>query len=122
MKNTKLNKVLISVLCFAIVVALSASVFAAGDLFNKLDGNASNVDTNGIVTIGNSVITVLRVVGIVASIIILMILGIKYMVGSAEEKSEYKKSFMPYIVGALILFAASAFAKTLYTWISGIKL
>ena len=49
-----------------------------------------------------------------------------YLVGDnqkeVEEKAEYKKSFMPYIVGALILFAASAFAKTLYTWISGIKL
>lgn len=120
MKNTKTNKILITILCFAMIVAMSASVFA-GDIFNQLDGN-SNVETNGITTIGNSVISVLRVVGIVVSIIVLMIIGIKYMMGSAEEKSEYKKTFMPYIIGALIVFAASVFAKTLYTWISGIKL
>ena len=121
MNKTKLNKILITVLCFAMVVSLSATVFAGEELFNKLDGTGANVDTTGITTIGNSVIVVLRTVGIVASVIILMVLGIKYMMGSAEEKAEYKKTFIPFIVGAILLFAASAFAKTLYNFISDIK-
>lgn len=28
------------------------------------------------------------------------------MIGSAEEKAEYKKTMIPYLVGAVILFAA----------------
>ena len=98
MNKTKLNKILITVLCFAMVVSLSATVFAGEELFNKLDGTGANVDTTGITTIGNSVIVVLRTVGIVASVIILMVLGIKYMMGSAEEKAEYKKNFITFIV------------------------
>ena len=35
-----------------------------------------------------------------------MVIGIKYMMGSAEEKAEYKKTMIPYLVGAIILFAA----------------
>ena len=35
-----------------------------------------------------------------------MVIGIKYMMGSAEEKAEYKKTMIPYLVGAVILFAA----------------
>ena len=37
----------------------------------------------------------------------LLILGIKYMLGSASEKAEYKKSMLPYIIGAFLLFSAS---------------
>ena len=46
------------------------------------------------------------VVGFLISVGVLMVLGIKYMMGSAEEKAEYKKTFIPYIIGAIILFAA----------------
>jgi len=35
-----------------------------------------------------------------------MILGLKYMLGSTEERASYKKSMIPYIVGAVLLFAA----------------
>ena len=49
-----------------------------------------------------------------------MVLGIKYMMGSAEEKAEYKKTFIPYIIGAVLLFAASAFASQLYSWANSI--
>ena len=35
-----------------------------------------------------------------------MVIGIKYMMGSAEEKAEYKKTMLPYLIGAIILFAA----------------
>lgn len=119
MKNTKTNKILITILCFAMIVAMSASVFA-GDIFNQLDGN-SNVETNGITTIGNSVISVLRVVGIVVSIIVLMIIGIKYMMGSAEEKSEYKKTMVPYLIGAVLIFAASNLASMIYQFAKSVS-
>ena len=50
----------------------------------------------------------------VLSVIVLIILGLKYMMGSVEEKAEYKKSFMPYIIGAALVFAASTIAGIVY--------
>ena len=43
------------------------------------------------------------------------------MMGSAEEKADYKKSMMPYVVGAGIIFAASAFAQVIYQFFIGIS-
>ena len=71
--------------------------------------------------IGNQILGIIQVVGIILSVGCLMILGIKYMMGSAEEKAEYKKTFIPYLIGAFLLFAASAFAKTIYNWVTNIK-
>ncbi|MEI3401230.1 MAG: hypothetical protein V8R51_02250 [Clostridia bacterium] len=46
----------------------------------------------------------MQTVGIVLSVVILIILGIKYMMGSAEEKAEYKKTMIPYLIGAVSVF------------------
>ena len=121
MKNTKLNKALITVLCFAIAITMSATVLATsigGVVINPVkEGEGATSATN----IGNKILGIIQVVGIILSVGCLMVLGIKYMMGSAEEKAEYKKTFIPYLIGALLLFAASAFAKTIYNWVTNIK-
>ena len=60
----------------------------------------------------------ITLVSLVVTIIVLMILGIKYMIGSVEEKAEYKKTMMPYIIGTTILFAASTIASVIFNFAS----
>ena len=43
-----------------------------------------------------------------------MLLGIKYMLSSVEEKAEYKKTCGVYIVGAILVFGVSTFAEIIY--------
>lgn len=121
MKSTKLNKILITVLCFAIVATMSATVLATTignvNIAPTTDGNG----VTGVTTVGNTILGIIQVAGIILSVGCLMVLGIKYMMGSAEEKAEYKKTFIPYLIGALLLFAASALVKAIYSWVSGIQ-
>ena len=58
------------------------------------------------------IVTVIRTVGIVLSVIALMLIGIKTMTGSIEEKSKYKEALPGYILG-VILVAAITFLPTL---------
>ena len=96
-------------------IFLNVAVFAANGAPNptKFKGS-SNADTSGIEKIGNQVITIVSTIGSVASVIVLIVLGLKYMMGSAEEKAEYKKTLMPYVIGAGMVFAASAIAGVIY--------
>ena len=64
-------------------------------------------DTSVIVEKINKIIGIIVTVGVVASVAVLAILGIKYMIGSVEEKAEYKKSMIPYIIGSILLFSSS---------------
>ena len=123
MKNTKLNKVLITVLCFAMVVTMSATVLATT---TDIGGITINPQTktegaDSAAKIGNQILGIIQVVGIILSVGCLMILGIKYMMGSAEEKAEYKTTMIPYIIGAVLIFAASNVAGMIYDWASTIK-
>lgn len=116
MKSTKTNKILISVLCFAMVLTLSATILAVNIGGVNVKPNTTTNGANSVTNLGNSVIGIIQVAGVLISVGVLMVLGIKYMMGSAEEKAEYKKTFIPYIIGAILLFAASALANTLYGW------
>ena len=117
--NKKLLKIVSTILMMAIIVSISMSTFALSP--KNLTGNSSVNGANEIEGVGNSIIGILQVVGIVLSVIVLIVLGIKYMMGSAEEKAEYKKTMMPYIVGAALIFAASAFAQVIYSFFSGVS-
>ena len=67
----------------------------------------TNSDTQQIVAMSSVIVTTIRTVGVVVFVIVLMVLGIKYMVGTVEERADYKKSMIPYIIGAFIFFALS---------------
>ena len=54
----------------------------------------------------NMVYIVLFMLGVAFSVIIGAILGIKFMIGSVEEKAEFKEMMMPYILGCIVIFGA----------------
>ena len=113
--NKKLVKAFSILLMVIMLCSITLNVFALSPSEITAD---SSVGTAGIDTVGKKIVAVLQTVGIVLSVIILIILGIKYMMGSAEEKADYKKSMMPYIIGAALIFAASAFAQVIYGFFS----
>ena len=84
MKNTKFNKALITILCFAIVATVSVTAFASDDPFSKIQPNTTGDGATSAYNIGSSIAGIIQVVGIITSVIVLMVLGIKYMMGSAE--------------------------------------
>ena len=87
----------------------------------EIQANTTVNGTTEIQTVGESIVGILQTVGVVLSVIVLIVLGIKYMMGSAEEKAEYKKTFIPYVVGAALIFAASAFAQVIYQFFTGVQ-
>ena len=58
----------------------------------------------------DKLIEIIRTIGVFMAVGVLMVIGIKYISGSIEEKAQYKKSMLPYIIGCVILFGASTIA------------
>ena len=114
----KVSKIVLIIMILMLAVTITTSVFAATGTDvtpGQMDGK-SNADVSGITSIGNSIIRILSTAGIVVSVVVLIVLGIKYMMGSAEEKAEYKKTLMPYVIGAALVFAASTIAQIVYNF------
>ena len=60
-------------------------------------------------------LSTLQVIGIVIAIICISIIGIQYIVGSVEQKAEYKKTMIPMVIGAVLLVATTTIVKTIYS-------
>ena len=107
----------IIILVIILIIALTSCVLAL-DLTNGITINKTKAkEAEGI---GNVIFGIVRVIGIILSVGTLMLLGIKYMLGSVEEKAEYKKSFGIYILGATLVFAVSIFAQKMYVIVKSI--
>ena len=107
----EIKKVLAILIIFILVILLVGNTVQAFSV-NDLTGTES--DAQEIKTVGNKVIQVISVVGSILSVIVIIVLGIKYMVGSVEEKAEYKRTMIPFLIGAIIIFAASSIAGIIY--------
>ena len=85
-----------------------------------LTANANAAGTTQVTSFGQNIMGVVQIAGVVIAVVVLMVLGIKYMMGSAEEKAEYKKTMIPYLVGAILIFAASTIANVVYQFATGL--
>ena len=102
MKLRKYSKIIIALLIIAtictslnVVLGTRVSIPEGG----PVNGGASTAANN----IVGAVITMVQIIAFAAAVI----LGIKYITASPDGKAEIKKSATQYVVGAVILFAAS---------------
>ena len=101
---------------FIFMIAIIICLFNCTYGFNLNDLNGTGGNTGSIENVGNEIITIISTIGSVISVVTLIALGIKYMLGSVEEKATYKKTFMPYIIGASLVFAASFITSVIYNF------
>ena len=113
----------LSVLMIVVMIAFTCTnVFAATSVLDQMTGKDDTVSTSSIGTIGNKILTIITNVGMVLAVVIVAVLGIKYMMGSTEEKAEYKKTMIPYLVGAILVFGAAAIGKAVVGFASSVTL
>ena len=84
-------------------------------------GDLSNEDVNKVTSKAGPIIGTIKTLGIVISVITLVVLGIKYMTGSIEEKAEYKKTMIPYLVGVVLLVAITQFIGLIANIVANIE-
>ena len=78
------------------------------------DPTGTSVAEPELFEMAGKILGIVNTIGVVISVIVLMALGIKYMVGSVQEKAEYKKALLPYLIGAILLFAATTLPNLIY--------
>lgn len=117
-KMKKVVKIgIILIILFSIITQLNICNAAA--LINTNTYQPAELgDEKGLVEKANVIASAIRNVGIVVAVIALMVIGIKTMVGSAEEKAEYKKSIPGYLIGVVLVVAMSLIPSIITTIVS----
>ena len=85
------------------------------------DKNIVQIDDPGKLSdFSSSLYTILLIAATAVTLIVGIVLGIKYMVGSAEEKAEYKKMLIPYVAGCIAIYGSLGIWKLVVSILSSI--
>ena len=111
----KKKNTIIILLLFIMGIAIFSTISMAANnttLTNPLDDPgsfepSSMTKAGKLKNMGNTIIGIVQFIGSFTSVIVLIVMGIKYMTGSIEEKAEYKKTMGPYVIGAILVFATT---------------
>lgn len=130
MKNTKKMRVIqIIIMIIALIITLGTTVFAKDqtDLDNRKDsyyqqivtdnykpGELTTADYQTAFNMASTIVGALTTVGTVIAVVGIIILGLKYMMGSVEQKADYKKTMIPYLVGCILIFCISTIVSIIY--------
>lgn len=121
--NLKIIKRIITIACCILVVfSLVYYVFAEDKFANPSQiiksSFGGDVSETGIKTaasastkIISTILSIIRTVSAGIAIVVLIVIACKYILASAGDRADIKKYAVNYVIGALILFAASAIVE-----------
>lgn len=112
MKNKLLKTIFILLIIISTILLLNSKVFAIEPVEVLTDTQIQGGEE--LEKLGETILGIITAVGIILAVIILIVIGIKYMTGSVEEKAGYKKAMLPYAIGCIILVCAPAIANIVY--------
>ena len=128
--NMSHKKILKNILVLFFTIMIFTNSISYGNIYiSKIDDPLSDINSwkpspvgseTQLVQKASTVLGIINIIGIVSSVVILIIIGIKYMFGSIEEKAEYKSTIWTYILGAFLLFSATTIPNIIYHAMSGI--
>lgn len=124
----KIVKMLIvALLAVVLVASLSQSVFADFK-FSDIDVEKVTKDASdnsgaakSVNNILGAILTIVQVVGTGVAVIMLVVLAIKYISAAPGDKADIKKHAVVYVVGAVVLFAASGILQIVKNFASNIS-
>lgn len=120
----KINKIIL-ILTIILLIILNINCVYASSIRDPIDAPGwynpgTNSDNSKLADIGKIIVAIIQVIGIVASVIAIIVIGLRYMFGSVEEKANYKQTMIPYIIGIVMLLAITTLLQILYDFVTGL--
>ena len=91
-----------------------SDVISGGDSFLQ-SASGTTIDEDKLKSSSEMIYNMLLVLGICIAVIVAAILGIKFMIGSMEEKAQVKEALIPFVVGCVVIFGAFGIWKIFVT-------
>lgn len=82
------------------------NIMGGAENFIKSGESSSEINTNMLNSTSNFLYNLLLGIGIITAVGVGIALGIKYMVGSIDEKAELKQVLIGYLVSCIVVFGA----------------
>lgn len=112
-KSLKIFAVVLIAMLVVFSVSTSSYADSAKDVIGGINADTSGINSQGMKTIAGRVLGLLQIVSAILAVVLIAYLGFKMVLGSANEKADVQKQFIPLIIGVTIVFAATSIANLL---------
>lgn len=114
--NKIISLIIILLIIFITLLNFNTIIYGADVVENPEHFNPKDNAKDEVLLKGKAQIILgyINVIGVILSVITISIVGLKYMFGSVEEKAEYKKTVVMYLLGAFLLFSVTTIPNILY--------
>ena len=121
---------LITILTMIILLFCNYTVYAAGESGDEGGGILTDPSLNPgfweptiendptLTAKAGTVLQIINTIGIILAVIILILIGLKYMLSSVEAKADFKKALIPYIIGIVLLVASTTIPNVIYQMVN----
>lgn len=112
------------ILIIFILMICSTHIVQATTISNIIQGadgfitNGSSTDviaTDKLKSASDIIYNILLILGTIIAVIVGVVLGIQFIMGSVEQKAKVKDSLIPFIVGCVVIFGAFGIWKLVIT-------
>ena len=100
---------------FAQPISFAEDTNPISTIIDNTEADTTKVNSGDATTIAQTVTSWILVISIVVSVVVLMYTGLKFIVGSTQEKAEYKKSLVPLVIGIAIVLFSTTIIKVLFS-------
>ena len=96
------------------------NVIKSGDAFLDSADTTITVEEDKLKVAADDIYNILLYAGIGLSVIIAAIIGVQFMISSAEDKAKIKEALIPYVIGCVVVFGSFGFWKIAVTLFNSI--
>lgn len=110
-----IKKITIVLVLIIALICLFTKAVKAEDILNTEDYNVTVKYDDGkeLYSKASVIIRILRNIAAVVAVVVLTIIGFKFMLGSVEQKAEYKQTLVPVIIGCIMVIGLAALLTTI---------
>lgn len=82
--------------------------FHGGDSFIEAGKNetATSINYAKLKNASIMIYNILLIIGMAVAVVIGTVLGVKFLIGSMEEKAQIKEALIPFVIGCVVVFGA----------------
>jgi len=114
------KKILITLTFTIFLITVFSTVYANGINPVGIVNDPSDDGVKTLYSLGNNIISIFQVVGVGMALVALIVLGIRYMYSSPNEKAEIKNKLIPFVIGGTLLFGAATLINLVEGFINAI--
>ncbi len=114
MKKISKVTIVMTLIILLVLIIIPQPSFAVTDNIADWNFNVTSNVPSKLVNVAGVIIRVLRNVAIMITVVVITALGIKYMVGSVQEKADYKKNYINIIIGVVLITMVTAIIDVIF--------